>query len=124
MKIAVPIENGLLCSHFGHAPQFAIVEIEGSAIKGSSIETPPPHEPGVLPRWLKELGVTQVICGGIGARAVELLNQAGIQVTAGIEPEDPAKIVEAFVAGSLQGATGPTCSGHEEGHGHGHSCAH
>ncbi len=124
MKVALPIENGLLCSHFGHAPQFAVVEIEGNKIKGSFIETPPPHEPGVLPRWLKEIGVSHVICGGIGARAVELLNQAGINVTAGVSSGDPAQIVEAFLAGALQGASGPTCSGHGEGHGHGHKCAH
>ncbi len=122
MKIAIPVENGMLCSHFGHAPQFAIVEIEGSDIKASSIETPPPHEPGVLPRWLKEMGVDHVICGGIGARAVELLNQAGIEVSAGVGSDDPAKVVEAFIRGELQGASGPTCSGH--GHKHGHSCAH
>ena len=120
MKVAIPVENGLLCSHFGHAPQFAIVEIEGNTIKGSSLETPPPHEPGILPRWLKELGVDHVICGGIGARAVEILNQVGIQVTAGIPPEDPAKIIDAFVSGNLKGAGGPTCSGHE----HDHQCAH
>ncbi len=122
MRVALPIENGLLCGHFGHAPQFAIVEIEGNAIKGGTIETPPPHEPGVLPRWLKELGVNHVICEGIGARAVELLNQAGIQVTAGVNVQDPERAVEAFLAGQIQGASGATCSGHE--HGHGHNCAH
>ncbi len=122
MKLAIPVENGLLCSHFGHAPQFAIVEIEENNVKASSLKTPPPHEPGVLPRWLKELGVSHVICGGIGARAVELLNQAGIEVTAGVSPQDPAMVVEAFLSGGLQGASGPTCSGHE--HGHRHSCAH
>ena len=122
MKLAIPVENGLLCSHFGHAPQFAIVEIEENNVKASSLKTPPPHEPGVLPRWLKELGVSHVICGGIGARAVELLNQAGIEVTAGVSPQDPAKVVEAFLSGGLTGMSGPTCSGHE--HGHGHNCAH
>jgi len=121
-KIALPIENGMLCSHFGHASKFAIVEAEGNKILSSSLETPPPHEPGSLPAWLKHLQVTHVICGGIGARAVDLLRQAGIEVVAGVPVGDPSLIIEAFLSGNLKGASGPTCSGHE--HGHGHRCAH
>jgi predicted Fe-Mo cluster-binding NifX family protein len=121
-RIALPIENGQLCGHFGHAPQFAIVEIEGGSVVSSSIETPPPHEPGSLPAWLSKMGVSHVICGGIGARAVELLKSAGIDVIAGVNIPDPAKAVEAFMAGTLSGAAGPTCGGH--GHGEGHQCGH
>ena len=121
MKIALPVENGLLCGHFGHAPQFAIVSVEEGRVTGSEIRTPPPHEPGVLPRWLKELGVSHIICGGIGARAVELLNQSGIEVIAGIGQDDPSRLVEALLRGELKGATGPTCGGH--GHGKG-QCQH
>lgn len=123
MKIAIPIENGMLCPHFGHAPKFAIVDVEGNKVSGSQLMEPPPHEPGSLPKWLKELGVTQVICGGIGARAVQLLQEAGIEVTAGVPVMDPAKAVEDLLAGRLTGAKGPTCSGH--GHGEGqHHCGH
>ena len=123
MKIAIPVENGMLCPHFGHAPKFAIVEIADNKVVNSQILEPPPHEPGSLPKWLKELGVTKVICGGIGARAVELLNNAGIEVIAGVQPMDPAKAVEELLADRLKGATGPTCSGHGHGDGH-HQCGH
>ncbi len=120
MKIALPVENGMLSGHFGHAPQFAIVDVEDGNVKGSQILSPPPHEPGSLPRWLSQLGVTQIICGGIGARAVELLSAAGIQVLAGAPVMDPALAVEEFLKGNLTGATGPTCQGH---HGD-HACHH
>jgi len=122
MRIALPIENGILCSHFGHAPQFGLVDVQDGNITGSRLDSPPPHEPGSLPAWLKKQQVTHVICGGIGARAVELLNQAGIEVIAGVPAGDPAKAVEEFLAGRLRGAAGPTCSGHE--HGEEHHCAH
>lgn len=123
IKIAIPIEGGMLCGHFGHAPQFAIVEAEGQKVLSSKLDNPPPHEPGSLPAWLSKQGVTHVICGGIGARAVEILNSAGIQVIAGVPVGDPTKIIEEFLAGNLKGATGPTCSGH--GHGEeSHQCAH
>ncbi len=123
MRIALPIENGILCGHFGHAPQFGFVDVEDNGkIARSWLDNPPPHEPGSLPAWLKQQQVTHIICGGIGARAVELLNQAGIQVIAGIPSGDPSRVVEEFLAGNLKGATGATCSGHE--HGEGHQCAH
>ncbi len=124
MRIALPIENGMLCSHFGHAPQFGLVDVQDGKILGSRLDSPPPHEPGSLPAWLKGQQVTHVLCGGIGARAVELLNQAGIEVIAGVPAGDPSRIVEEFLAGNLKGASGPTCSGHEHGHEGHHHCAH
>ncbi len=120
MKVAVPVENGKVCGHFGHAPQFAIAEIVDNKIGSSSLETPPPHEPGVLPKWLQELGVEALICGGIGARAVDMLNAAGIKVIAGVQIDDPARAIEEFLAGNLAGAQGPTC----QGHGPDHTCSH
>ncbi len=120
MKIALPVENGLISGHFGHAPQFAIVEVADGNIAGSQLLVPPPHEPGSLPRWLSGLGVTHIICGGIGGRAVELLSAAGIQVIAGTPVMDPAAAVERFLRGELSGVSGPTCEGH---HG-GHACSH
>ncbi|HID98418.1 MAG TPA: dinitrogenase iron-molybdenum cofactor [Thermodesulfobacteriaceae bacterium] len=121
MKIAVPVENGVLCSHFGHAARFASVDIEDGRIGESRLLVPPPHEPGSLPRWLKELGTTHVICGGIGARAVELLQAAGIEVVSGVSSMDPALAIGEFLAGRLQGVGGPTCQGHGHGEG-GHTC--
>ncbi|MCK7542001.1 MAG: hypothetical protein MZV63_69485 [Marinilabiliales bacterium] len=35
---------------------------------------PRPHEPGLLPGWLAEKGVTDVIAGGMGQRAIGLFN--------------------------------------------------
>ena len=124
MKIAIPVENGVLCSHFGHAPQFAFVNVEDGKVTSSSLEVPPPHEPGVLPRWLNDNGITHLLCGGIGGGAVNLLQGAGIQVIAGLQPVDPAVLVEDFLAGKVQGVTGATCSGHGDGHGQGdgHGC--
>jgi predicted Fe-Mo cluster-binding NifX family protein len=121
MKIAMPIENGIISGHFGHAQQFAFVEVEGNEIKASSLHAPPPHEPGSLPKWLNEMGATHVICGGIGGMAAQLLETAGIKVVSGIPSMDPAKVVEDFISGLLKGTTGATCSGHEHG-GEGHQC--
>ncbi|MDZ7635392.1 MAG: NifB/NifX family molybdenum-iron cluster-binding protein [Bacteroidales bacterium] len=71
-RIAIPLEGGILCSHFGHCEQFAIVDAEGNTITEETLITPPPHEPGLLPGWLAEKGVTDVIAGGMGQRAIGL----------------------------------------------------
>ncbi len=122
MRIAMPILDGQLSAHFGHAPQFAIVDVEDGKIKGSQMMSPPPHEPGSLPSWLGSIGVTHVLCGGIGGMAVELLKSAGITVVAGVNETDPSRAVEGFLAGSLKAVSDATCSGHD--HSGGHGCSH
>lgn len=103
MKFAIPIAQGQLCMHFGHCEQFAIVNIdENNKITGTEMLTPPPHEPGLLPRWLGEKEVNIVIAGGMGARAVDLFLSQGIKVITGAQPASPAAIVESYLANNLE----------------------
>ncbi len=103
MKIAVPLAGGQVCPHFGHCEQFAIYECdpETKSIIKSELHTPPPHEPGVLPRWLSEKGTTTIIAGGMGMRAQQLFAQNGVRVIFGANTGDPQAVVEDFLAGSL-----------------------
>jgi len=68
MKIAIPTVGGHLCPHFGHCEQFAMIEADTQKKEILNIDllTPPPHEPGVLPRWLSEQGTDVIITGGMG----------------------------------------------------------
>jgi len=86
MKIAIPIADDKLCAHFGHCQAFAIFEIntEDQKIICRTNHTPPAHEPGVLPRWLSELGANLIISGGMGTRAQQFFNQYGIDVVVGV----------------------------------------
>jgi predicted Fe-Mo cluster-binding NifX family protein len=102
MKIAIPTADGRLCSHFGHCETFTLVTVEDGAVKSTEALKPPPHEPGVLPRWLHGLGVNVIIAGGMGHRAQEFFGEFGIQVVVGAQPDDPANIVRAFLDGALQ----------------------
>ncbi|MGD8411494.1 MAG: NifB/NifX family molybdenum-iron cluster-binding protein, partial [Desulfobacterales bacterium] len=61
MKFAIPLANGKLTAHFGHCQEFAIVEVEDNQILKKETLVPPPHEPGVLPSWLHQLGTNVVI---------------------------------------------------------------
>jgi predicted Fe-Mo cluster-binding NifX family protein len=90
--IAIPINENSLCQHFGHCQKFAVIQSENNKITGESYLVPPAHEPGVLPAWLASQGVTHVIAGGMGHRAISLLNHHNIQVYTGAE-EKPARIL-------------------------------
>jgi predicted Fe-Mo cluster-binding NifX family protein len=90
--------------HFGHCDQFTLIDVspDSRAITGQATLTPPPHEPGLYPRWLHEQGATTIIAGGMGSRAVQLFDQQNIQVVTGASGGTPEEIVKAYIAGSLQ----------------------
>jgi predicted Fe-Mo cluster-binding NifX family protein len=75
MKFAIPLAEGKLTAHFGHCQEFALVDVEDNEIKNKETLVPPPHEPGVLPKWLHDLGTNVIIAGGMGGRALDLFAQ-------------------------------------------------
>jgi predicted Fe-Mo cluster-binding NifX family protein len=109
-KIAVPVDNsGMLETHFGHCRFFAIFNTSNGKITGEEILPPPPHEPGVLPRWLAELGISDVIAGGMGQSAIQIFNHNGVNVMTGA-PQKPAReLAEEYLTGTLK-AQGNYCT--------------
>ncbi len=103
MKIAIPTADGLLCPHFGHCQNFTVVDVdpEEKKISGSETLTPPPHEPGVFPAWLAQMGCNLIIAGGMGGRAVQMFRQNGIQVVIGARAAKPDDVVMDYLNGSL-----------------------
>ena len=101
MKFAIPLAQGKLTAHFGHCQDFAIIEVENSQIKNTEILVPPAHEPGVLPRWLHELGANVIIAGGMGQRAVDLFTQNSISVVIGAPSLEPEELVKSYIENSL-----------------------
>ncbi len=101
MKIAIPVAEGRLTAHFGHAAQFAIVHVENQEIKEKELLTPPQHEPGVLPRWLHELGVEVIIAGGMGQRAISLFGENSIKVIPGAPSLTPEELVQQYLTNTL-----------------------
>jgi ATP-binding protein involved in chromosome partitioning len=98
---AIPMAAGKLCSHFGHCDQFALIETREGEIKGKTVHTPPPHEPGVLPRWLHEMGANVIIAGGMGSRAQQLFNENGIKVVTGAPMDTPESLVHQYLTDNL-----------------------
>jgi predicted Fe-Mo cluster-binding NifX family protein len=99
--IAIPLENGVLCAHFGHCQQFAIIDVKNNAIENIEEITPPEHQPGLYPKWIAEHGVTDVIAGGMGQQAITLFNQQKINVFVGAPIKAANQLVDDFLNNKL-----------------------
>ncbi len=102
-KIAVPVNNEeKLDAHFGHCNYFYIAHVDDQSIIKEERLTPPPHEPGVLPKWLANKGVTDIIAGGMGQRAIQLFNQFGVNAFVGAPQITAKEIVDGFLNKEIQ----------------------
>jgi predicted Fe-Mo cluster-binding NifX family protein len=123
-RIAFPTNDEFnVEAHFGHCSKFAIFTVnKDGEVKEKSFIPAPPHQPGLLPRFLGEKGANVIITGGMGQRAVDLFKAQGIEVIMGAigNMEENLKV---YLSGDLE-STGSVCNhDHDHGqHGHGHSC--
>ena len=121
MKIAIPTNDGInLSAHFGRCRQFLIFEARNGEVK--LIETrmnagchghgtsdgaaEHPSHSGFV-EALRDCET--VLCGGIGAGAVEALKAGGITVVLVDATGNAEQIVAAFQAGALRPASVGTC---------------
>ena len=123
-KIAIPInENEMLEGHFGQTKAFAIYSVENDKISGKTILTPPPHAPGVLPKWINENGVNILLVSTMGERARKILDYFNIEVFLGAPTLHADILVENFLTNKL--VFDPhLCDHHNHEHHHSHNHSH
>jgi predicted Fe-Mo cluster-binding NifX family protein len=114
MKVAIPLEEGVLASHFGRCQEFAIIDLDTDSRQIIVIETkvPPAHQPGIFPEWLNQLGVSAVIAGGMGHRAIQLFTRMGIDLYAGAPVDTPENLARSYLEGTLHTEFIPCEGGH------------
>jgi len=112
MRYAIPVSGGGLSAHFGHCEHFALIDVDEGRkeILRKELIPSPGHQPGLLPQWLAERGVSVVIAGGMGSRAQDIFRQNHIQVIIGVLESDPVKAVQDCLDGML--ATGDNICDH------------
>jgi predicted Fe-Mo cluster-binding NifX family protein len=112
MRFAVPVTDGKMATHFGHCSHFALFDVDETTktIVKKEVIPSPGHQPGVLPAWLAEQGVSIVIASGMGSRAQGIFNENRIEVIIGVLGEDPEKVVLDYIKGEL--ATGDNICDH------------
>lgn len=126
MKLCFPVENdegmqSKVYGHFGSAPAFVICDTDSATIT-ATVNKDKDHVHGQC-NPVGALGghvVDAVIVGGIGAGALNKLNQMGIKVLRA-SGTTISENIALFKSESLQELTVQhTCSGHS----HGGGCAH
>jgi len=110
-KIAIAAEGHYVCEHFGHCEGFNIYTTQNGAIIAQDFLANPGHKPGLLPNLLNDQGVHVVIAGGMGAGAIDIFNEKGIDVITGARG-----MVDQTIATYLDGkllSTGSVCHDHQ-----------
>lgn len=127
MKICFPVAeaNGMeseVHGHFGSAPAFVVVETEGNDVK--TIQNPDQqHQHGSACNPLQKFNnheIDALVVAGIGAGALNKLNQAGIRVFQAVSPSlrENIRLLES------QGLPEFTVSQCCPGHGQNMGCQH
>ena len=123
MKIAVTYENGQVFQHFGHTEAFKIYDVEGQAVKSSSVIDTAGSGHGALAGFLKDNGVDILICGGIGGGARNALAEAGIKLLGGVSG-DADEAVASYLSDSLNYDPNAECDHHGNHHHGDENCGH
>jgi len=112
MRFAIPMVDGKVAAHFGHCSHFALFDVDEAtkAIVKREVIPSPGHQPGFLPAWLAEEGVSVVIAGGMGSRAQAIFHENRIEVVVGVLGDDHEKVVLDYIRGEL--ATGDNICDH------------
>jgi len=101
-KIAIPTTNKVLSAHFGRCEKFVIYNVVDSKITKEEWITPPPHEPGSHPKFLREMGCETIIAGGMGERAQTLFAENNIEVFIGVPDIPLIELVEKYIKSELK----------------------
>jgi len=91
MKIAVTAENNngldsVVAQHFGHAPFFILADVENgevTTVQGVANPFAEAHQPGQIPGFIQQQKANVILSGGMGGRAIEFFEQAGIKAATG-----------------------------------------
>lgn len=117
MKIALPSRQNLIDDHFGHCEYFTVFTVNGNNKDITSQDTiASPVGCGCksnIAQTLSEMGVTVMLAGNMGQGAVNVLNNAGIDVVRGCTG-DVKEVVHQWLVGSLADS-GDSCHEHEHG---------
>ncbi|MBE2215756.1 MAG: hypothetical protein IAE82_17920 [Opitutaceae bacterium] len=126
MIIAIPLTHDeTFSAHFGGSAIAAIfeVDLEKHVVVTSGTFRPPGLSPCAWGPWLRDLGVTRLLVGGMGAGAREQMGACGIDVVVGVTAGEADMIVRSWLRGTLHvgaNACGDGAGPHDHAHDHAH----
>jgi len=109
--------DGEVSHHFGRCPCYVVAEIKDGAVIETNVVNNPHfgnHQPGQMPRFIRDLGVDVILAGGMGPKAVDMFHNFGIEVATGAVG-NVGRVLDAYLRGEVKGIV--PCS-----HDHPESC--
>lgn len=105
MRVAVAVDGDRVAGHFGQCEQFVVCTVEGGVVGERSVVASEAHQHGQCsaPTLLSRHGVTHLIAGGMGPRAVNALASIGIETFLGVDGSVD-DVISDLVAGRLVSA--------------------
>ena len=116
MRIAISTDGANVSAHFGRCPSFTIVDIENGQVGSRETIDNPGHHPGFLPEFLHDKGVSCIVAGGMGQRAVMLFSEKGIEGIVGISGTID-DVIGKIASGELEGGESLCQPGAGKGYG-------
>ena len=116
MKIAISTDSGMVCAHFGRAPEFTFITIEDNKVVKKEIVSNPGHTVGSIPQLVNQHGAKYMIAGGMGRRAEAFFNQYGIEVIVGVQGSID-EVIKKIIDGTLEGGESLCAPGGGKGYG-------
>ena len=84
MKFAIASDGSEVASHFGRCECYEVIEVtDGQVTDRYQLENPG-HEPGQLPKLLKNEGAGCIVAGGMGPRAQQFCAQMQMAMILGV----------------------------------------
>jgi predicted Fe-Mo cluster-binding NifX family protein len=116
MRIAISTDGKYVAEHFGRCPIYTVVDIENGEVVQKLELNNPGHTPGLIPQFLNDNQVEQIICGGMGMRAQGFFQEFGIATVMGISGlvDD---VIESLKKGTLEGGSSFCQPGAGKGYG-------
>ncbi len=128
MRIAIPVEGELVCSHYSDAKQFSVYEVHDENFAVVFMGRKDITEPGCTSTapQLRSHGVECVVAADISQNGINCLLEYGILTIKDIDVQKPDAVVAQLVSGTLKCTTpDPAIHHHNSSEGCGSGgCAH
>ena len=108
IAIAAEDDKGLageVSHHFGRCPYYVMIEVNGKTVLSTKVTANPyygNHQPGMMPKFIHDIGGNVILSGGMGPRAVQMFQSFGIEVATGAVG-NVGRVLDAYLDGKIQG---------------------
>jgi predicted Fe-Mo cluster-binding NifX family protein len=98
--------DSLVSHHFGRCPYYVLVDVEGREVREVSARENPfynAHQPGQVPRFLRQQDADVIVTGGMGRRAIAIFEAENVETVTGAQGT-VAEALADYLGGRLAGA--------------------